>query len=208
MEGAKDMSSEPANPILPARQGIAVPLRSGERLRIVNLHGGQVVDAWALAQADPTERLSMQHTHVALSRLVPRVGDGLYSSSRRPLLTLAEDTSPGVHDTLIAACDPERYRQLGAAADHRSCAQNFREALAALGVEADRAPAPLNLFMNVAWDEDGELEFRPSPARAGDYVTLAAEVDVTVVLSACPMDLNPINAGGPRDIGLEVLPAA
>jgi uncharacterized protein YcgI (DUF1989 family) len=201
------MSSQPPNRILPARQGVAVPLGAGERLRIVNLHGGQVVDAWALAQADPTERLSMEHTRVALSRLVPRVGDGLYSSRRRPLLTLAEDTSPGVHDTLIAACDPERYRQLGAGADHRSCAENFREALAAVGVEADRGPAPLNLFMNIAWDETGELEFLPSPAGAGDYVTLAAEVDVTVVLSACPMDLNPINTGGPSDIGLEVLPA-
>jgi uncharacterized protein len=191
--------------VLAAREGVAVPLRAGERLRIVNLHGGQVVDAWALARADPGEYLSMAHTHVALSRLVPRVGDGLYSSRRHPLLTLAEDTSPGVHDTLIAACDPERYRQLGAAPDHASCAENFHGALAGAGVEADRVPAPLNLFMNVAWDEQGELEFLPSPARAGDYVTLVAEADVTVVLSACPMDLNPINAGGPRDIGLEIL---
>ena len=39
-------------------------------------------------------------------------------------------------------------------------------------------------------------------------MTLAAEVDVTVVLSACPMDLNPINAGGPRDVGLAVLAAS
>jgi uncharacterized protein YcgI (DUF1989 family) len=46
---------------------------------------------------------------------------------------------------------------------------------------------------------------RASPAHAGDRVTLAAEVDVTVVLSACPMDLNPINAGGPRDVGFAVL---
>jgi uncharacterized protein len=182
-----------------------VPLRAGERLRIVNLHGGQVVDAWALSQVDPSESLSMEHTHVALSRLVPRIGDGLYSSRRRPLLTLAEDTSPGVHDTLIAACDPERYRLLGAAPGHGSCAENFRAALAAAGVEADRVPAPLNLFMNVAWQADGTLEFLPSPARAGDYVTLVAEADVTVVLSACPMDLNPINAGGPRDIGFEIL---
>ena len=30
------------------------------------------------------------------------------------MLTLVEDTSPGVHDTVIAACDPFRYAQLGA----------------------------------------------------------------------------------------------
>jgi uncharacterized protein len=194
--------------VLPARAGIAVPLSAGEKLRIVNLHGGQVVDTWALAQDGPREYLSMEHTRVALSRLIPRTGDALYSSRRRPLLTLVEDTSPGVHDTLIAACDPERYRQLGAEPGHASCAGNFRAALSARGVEADRVPAPLNLFMNIRWDEQGELEFLPSPARAGDHVTVRAETDVIVVLSACPMDLNPINAGGPRDVGLAVLPGS
>jgi len=197
----------PADRILPAREGVAVPLRAGERLRITNHEGGQVVDMWALAGDDPSEYLSMEHTRVALLRLVPRVGDGLYSSRRRPLLTLVEDTSPGVHDTLIASCDPERYRLLGAEPGHASCAENFREALAGRGVQADRVPSPLNLFMNVAWLQDGALEFLPSPAQAGDRVTFRAETDVTVVLSACPQDMNPINTGGPRGVRLTVLAA-
>jgi uncharacterized protein len=193
--------------VLRACHGTAVPLAGGRRLRIVNLNGGQVVDMWAINPADPDERMSMEHTRASLSRLVPRVGDGLLSSRRRPLLTLVEDTSPGVHDTLIAACDPERYRQLGGSADHASCAENFRRALTDAGVAVDRIPAPLNLFMNIPWHPDGRLEFAPSPARAGDSVTFEAVVDVLVVLSACPMDLNPINAGGLGDIGLEVRPA-
>jgi len=184
-----------------------VALRAGERLRVTNTHGGQVVDTWALAADDVGEYLSMEHSRTSLTRLVPRLGDGLYSNCRRPLLTLVEDTSPGVHDTLIAACDPERYRQLGAPGSHANCAENFRSALAARGIQADRVPAPLNLFMNIRWREDGQLEFLPSPARAGDYVTLEATIDVIVVLSACPMDLNPINARGPQDVELEVLPA-
>jgi uncharacterized protein len=192
--------------ILPAREGVAVPLRAGESLRIINLEGGQVVDTWALAQSDPSEYVSMEHTRVALTRLIPRAGDALYSNRRRPLLTLVEDTSPGVHDTLIAACDPERYRLLGAEPGHASCAENFKAALAAHGIQADHVPAPLNVFMNIAWDEQGGLDFRASPAQAGDYITVRAETDVVVVLSACPMDLNPINAGGPRDVGFEVLP--
>jgi uncharacterized protein YcgI (DUF1989 family) len=191
--------------ILRAREGIAVPLGSGERLRIVNTHGGQVVDTWALAQADPSEYLSMEHTRTSLAKLVPAAGDHLYSSRRRPLLTLIEDTSPGVHDTLIAACDPQRYRLLGVEGYHASCAENLRHALAPHAIRPDHVPAPLNLFMNIRWDDDGRLEFLPSPAQAGDYVTLQAATDVTVVLSACPMDLNPINAGGPQDVGLEVL---
>jgi uncharacterized protein YcgI (DUF1989 family) len=188
---------------------MALPLSRGERLRITNLEGGQVVDTWALAMSGGgREYLSMEHTRTSLRKLVPAAGDPLYSSHRRPLLTVAQDTSPGVHDTLIAACDPERYRQLGATGDHASCADNFRRALAARGLQADDLPAPLNLFMNVRWNKDGSLQFLSSPALAGEYVTLAAEVDVTVVLSACPMDLIPINAGGLSDIGLDVLPAS
>ena len=208
------MSTEPsgaadprAKTVLRAREGIALPLRAGERLRITNLHGGQVVDTWALARTDLREYLSMQHTRTSLGKLVPAAGDHLYSSSRRPLLTLLEDTSPGAHDTLIAACDRERYRQLGATGHHANCADNFRRALSLRGIQPDHVPSPLNLVMHIAWREDGGLEFLASPARAGDYVALEAVTDVTVVLSACPMDLNPINAGGPQDVGLEVLPA-
>ena len=194
--------------ILRAREGIALVLRAGQWLRITNTHGGQVVDTWALARADPSEYLSMEHTRTSLGKLMPAAGDPLYSSRRRPLLMLVEDTSPGAHDTLIAACDPERYRLLGAEGYHASCAENFGRALSQQGIDAGRLPAPLNLFMHVRWDVDGRLEFLASPARAGDYVTLEALIDVTVVLSACPMDLNPINAGGPQDVELEILGAA
>ncbi len=192
--------------VLPAREGVALRLDAGERLRIVNLEGGQVVDTWALNAADPSEHMSMEHMRVSLSKLMPAAGDPLYSNRRRPILTMVEDTSPGVHDTLLAACDPERYRQLGGAEGHANCTQNFFGALAALGVEPDYIPAPLNMFMNIPWEADGVLGFSPSPARPNDYVTLAAVHDVVVVLSACPMDLNPINAGGPRDVAWEKLP--
>jgi uncharacterized protein len=190
---------------LRARDGVAVPLGAGERLKLVNLDGGQVVDMWAVNPTDPDEHLSMEHTRTSLSKLIPGVGDHLYSSRRRPMLTLVQDTSPGVHDTLIAACDPERYRQLGGAADHPSCAENFARALAAHQIRVERVPSPLNLFMNIPWQPDGRLEFRPSPARAGDQVTFAAVIDSIVVLSACPMDLNDINGGRLGDIGIEVL---
>lgn len=192
---------------LKASEGVAVSLAAGEQLRVVNLRGSQVVDLWAVSTSDPGEYLSMEHTRVALAKLVPRVGDDLYSSRRRPLLTFAEDTSPGVHDTLMAACDAERYRLLGADKPHANCAENYRLALTDLGMETPVVPAPLNLFMNIPWTEDGSLEFRPTVARAGDHVTLTARADLVVVLSACPMDMNPINGFEPSDIGLELLSA-
>ena len=58
--------------------------------------------------------------------------------------------------------------------------------------------------MNIPWRPDGSLEFLPAVARPGDYLTLAALVDVIVVLSVCPMDVNPINGHRPADIALEI----
>ena len=193
--------------IVPARRGRAFELACGDALRIVNTHGSQVVDTWAVSSAGTGEHLSMEHTRSVLSSLRPRVGDALQSSERRPMLTIVEDTSPGVHDTLIAACDAERYRQLGHDGPHASCGDNFQAALAAAGLPAVPVPAPLNLFMAIPWAPDGGLEFRPSPARPGDRVTLAALTDVVVVLSACPMDIKPINGPGraPVDVAFEVI---
>ena len=187
---------------LPARTGTVVRLAPGDVLTVVNPAGSQVVDTWALHAGDPTEHLSMEHTRAALLRLVPHVGDALVSNLRRPVLTLVEDTSPGVHDTLIPACDPQRYLMLGAAPGHASCHDNFRAAVRAAGVEPPPVPSPLNLFMNVPWGPDGALVFTPPVSRPGDRVGLRAEVDLLVVLSACPQDLVPVNGAAqePSDI--------
>ncbi len=59
--------------------------------------------------------------------------------------------------------------------------------------------------MNIAWHEDGRLEFLPTVSCAGDYVTFEALADVVAVISACPMDISPINGREPRDVAVEVL---
>lgn len=193
---------------LRAGTGSAYALPAGGAIRISNPSGTQVVDCFAVNPAEPAEFLSMEHTRTALSRISPRVGDPLVSTRRRPMLRLVEDTSPGVHDTLIAACDPERYRQLGVVGYHPSCAENLGTALAEIGIDPlPVVPSPLNLFMRIPWDLDGRLEFLPTSTRPGDCVTLRAEREVVVVLSACPMDVNPINSGAPADIEVELLDA-
>jgi len=76
----------------------------------------------------------MQHTRASLNRIIPKVGDGLFDNERRKLLTVTEDTTEGVHDTLIAACDRARYVELGGGEGHRNCADNLIEALEVLGL--------------------------------------------------------------------------
>jgi nucleobase:cation symporter-1, NCS1 family len=189
--------------------GTAIRLEAGDRARVSNPHGGQVVDLWAFTRGDPGEHLSMEHTRTGIGRLIPRVGDVLVSNLRRPMLRVTQDTSPGVHDTLIAACDPARYELLGASPGHPNCADNLRRALAAVGqrVPLD-LPSPFNVFMRVDWDATGNLDWLSSPARPGDAVEFEACEPLWLVLSACPMDLNAINGHRPRAVAVDRCPAA
>jgi len=188
--------------VVRARYGKAFRLRKGERLQVVNTHGQQVVDTWALVADDPSETMSMEHTRSCLDKLRPATGDRLFTNRRRPILLIEEDTSPGVHDTLLSACDQLRYDLLGFNGTHRSCAQNFHEALAELGISAERVPAPLNMFERVDITADGRLEIAPPVSRPGDSLTLRALEDAVVVLSACPMDIALTNGldKTPKDI--------
>ncbi len=185
----------------------AVGVKAGETVRVVNTHGTQVVDFWAIRADQPEIAMSMQHSRIRWRNLRPRPGDEMLDEQRATMLTLVDDTSPGVHDTVIAACDPFRYAQLGAAPDHRSCCANFAEALAELSiVRAAPVPAPLNLFMNIPWDLDGNITFEPTVSAAGDSVLFRAEVDVVVIASACPMDIVPINGpGGGTPVDIELV---
>jgi len=193
--------------VIAARSGRAVHVARGSAIEVINTHGTQVVDFWALCQQDLSEHLSMEHTRTAIGRLVPRVADTLVSNRRQPLLTVIADTSPGVHDTLIASCDAERYRQLGFDGQHDNCLDNFDRALADLGLAAPPLPAPLNLFMNVPWTQDGSLRFDPPVSRPGDLIRLRAGTDLVVIMSACPQDLTPVNGAEqcPVDVHFRLL---
>ena len=136
---------------IPARRGKATHLRRGQSIRIVNTHGAQVVDTWAFTAGMLTEFMSMEHTRATLTKLRPQVGDGLYTNRRRKILTMTEDTSRGDHDTLIAACDSERYILLGVKEYHDNCTDNLFAAMQALGLTPPECPSPLNLFMNIPW---------------------------------------------------------
>ena len=135
----------------------------------------------------------MEHNRVAIGRIIPAIGDTLVTNRRHPILTLVEDTSGGIHDTLFAACDRWRYEVLGCTEYHDNCTDNLAAGLAALGLTPPETPAPLNLFMNIPVVDGNRVEIRPPVSRPGGYVTLRAEIDCIVAFSACPQDLLPIN---------------
>ena len=191
---------------VPARQGRAVRLRAGQTIRIINTHGTQVCDTWAFNAEQPNEFMSMEHVRAWIDRTIPRAGDVLVTNRRKPILTLVADTSPGVHDTLIAPCDLDRYRTLGVAVYHDNCADNLRMALAAIGLRTGEVPCALNLWMNIPVGADTGIRWLPTVAAPGDHVDLRAEIDCVVVMSACPQDIVAINSNAPRDVHFIVEP--
>jgi hypothetical protein len=178
---------------IPARRGKAAYLNQGQYVRVINTHGQQVIDTWAFNREDLSECLSMEHLRTALGRIMVQVGDALVTTRRRPILWLVEDTSPGVHDTLLAACDRYRYELLGCTAYHDNCTDNLAAALGELELVAPKTPSPWNLFMNIPVQANGQLSFEPPVSQPGDYVLLRAEMDCVIAFSACPQDMVPIN---------------
>jgi uncharacterized protein YcgI (DUF1989 family) len=114
---------------------------------------------------------------------------------------LIEDTSGGVHDTLIAACDRHRYAFLGVEGHHDNCTDNLFAGMAELGLVPPEVPSPLNLFMNIPWDAAGTLAFAAPPKPVpGGYVRLRAEMDLVIAFSACPQDILPINGNAGKPV--------
>lgn len=201
------MTSEPIT--IPARSGAAVSVARGACVQIITPHGQQVVDTWAFRAGDMDEFMSMEHSRSCLEKLMPAVGDSMFTNRRRPILTVVEDTSPGIHDTLLSACDAERYRLLGHDGYHDNCVDNLRTALAGLGLETPVLPSPWNVFETVTIAGGNRLHINPPVAKPGDHLTVRMEMDAVVVFSACPMDLVATNGADrtPKEARYRILPA-
>lgn len=193
--------------MIPARQGRAVRVRAGELLVITNEKGNQVCDFFAMVEGSMGEFLSMEHCRTALGRVYVKKGDTLVTNRRERLMEIVEDTSPGVHDILIASCDHPRYVQLGAEGYHDNCTDNFKNALAAIGLKPQHVPAPFNIWMNIPVTEDGGYTWQAPVSKAGDTITLRALASCVAVLSACPQDMTPVNGIGvmPSELSFVVL---
>lgn len=191
--------------VVPAREGRGVRLAAGDSFRIVDLEGSQVGDLFAFNANDVREYHSAHHTRAVVDRLFPLPGQQFQSNLRRPIMTLLRDDSPGIHDMLIAPCDPARFEQLGVKEWHASCQENLQTVMASFGFADVVVPQSINLFMNIPVAADGSIQWLPAPTKAGDSVTLRVEMDCYVVLSACPQDIIVINDKAPSPMAIEVL---
>jgi len=187
---------------LPPQTGTRLLLKTGQCLRVIDPEGEQVADLVAFAYLDLTEWLSNGRTFDYNGTIYLTQGHVLYSSRSRPMLTILAD-DVGRHDFLFAPCSQEMFQlQYGITDPHPNCLDNLAQALQADGVQSHMIPTPFNIFMNVEIAPNGALHIHPPRSRAGDSITLRAEMDLLVAVAACSAAT--CNSGRCKPVDLEV----
>ncbi len=175
---------------LEPQTGTGFEIKCGQFLRVIDLEGEQVADLVAFNSADKSEWISSGRTIDYANRIYLTKGDTLYSNRSRPMFTILSD-DVGRHDFLLTPCSPETfqiiYRNDGY---HPSCFENLTKNLAPFGITPDSIPTTFNIFMNVEIGVDGALKILPPRSKAGDSITLRAEMDLVVGLTACSAEMS------------------
>jgi uncharacterized protein len=180
--------------VVAAQSGAAVWADRGELIVVTDVAGHQVGDLWAIDAVDHGLWLSCGHTRDRLERLFPAVGEDFRDQLGDPILRLAGDTSPGVHDMLFPACDPAMYAAQGLAG-HVNCRDNFLSAVASAGIALAIVPDPVNVFQNSGPRADGRLILGPARSEPGDEISFLALRAVLVVVTSCAVDYPPLSDG-------------
>ena len=188
--------------IIPPRQGICLPVKSGQFFRIISSEGPQVGDLNLWAEDNLNEKFYSGKTR-ALHGSHVSTGDRLWSNfpHLRPMATITADTldwygidkyGGSVHDVIGTRCDPYTNMLLSGNNYDHCCHSNLTRALAKYKkLEISEAEQyvhdVLNVFMCTGFTRDtGQYFMKASPVRPGDYLEFFAEINLVVGLSTCP----------------------
>jgi uncharacterized protein YcgI (DUF1989 family) len=157
------------------------PVAAGQLLTITDVAGGQPAALFAVAVDDPRHFVSPHHTRVFSNSFLLRLGMRVVTNRRRPAMVLGRD-SVGTHDLMMPmteAGDGSTY--IGATDRFRD---KVRAAFAHSRVDLVRVPDPINLFLDVAVNDDGSLTPRGVGSPPGGAVTFRVVMDLIVGLAA------------------------
>ena len=171
----------------------------GEHLVLVDLEGQQAIDFLCYNAHDPLERYHAPNTIKLQHNIYLGRGSVLWSVRAREMMTIVEDTCGG-HDTIFGCCSFELDDVRYGARNPRACQQNFESELVCRGLDPTLVVPNVNFFMRVPVDADGSAAIVDGWSRPGDHVTLRAEMDVLVVISNCPEEMNLATGTGPTPV--------
>jgi uncharacterized protein YcgI (DUF1989 family) len=185
--------------LLPPKSGLALTVRRGQHLRLIDVEGQQVVDMAVFNAANLKEKLS---TSFSRTRQQPRTpgdylardrlteGNALLSTACRPLMTIVAETQPvkGMHDTHHRMCNRVLY-ELHGLGPRAGCQEILAGVLAPYGIPPEEIPDTFDIHMHYEHDPvEGRWRIEAPCSRPGDYIELRAEMDCLVGLSNCPED--------------------
>jgi uncharacterized protein len=188
---------------IPANEARSYILKQGQTIKVIDEAGQQVADFVAYNANNHKERLDPSVTMDVLRSMNIKPQDRLYSNLYTPMLTILEDTV-GKHDFINSSCRPEMYDFLYQKPDHASCYHNLNHTLIQHGVSPPDQHYAFNIFMNTTIDERGLIQVKTPLSKAGDYITLKAEMDVIVAISACPCEESDCNGHLCTPISVEI----
>lgn len=177
---------------IPAKEGRSFTLQQGQYIKIIDIAGQQVSDFVAYNAHNFNERLDPTITMDVIRSINIKPHDKIYSNLYTPMFTLIED-KVGKHDFLNSSCRPEMYAFLYQKLDHASCYHNLNNALKLYGISPPDQHYAFNIFMNTVVDDRGLIQIKAPLSKAGDYITLKAEMDVIAAISACPCEESDCN---------------
>ncbi len=211
------MTAEPVEEfVVPKCSGKAFNVQAGQLLRVIESEGKQVAGLMFFNAHNYKEQFMAEFSG-GLNYFQPpelgkigshyRLGE-LYSKvPYENLMLTVTDNKLGDH-FLGTHCSRRMMEALGAPG-HRSCSDNFADALRDYGLELDDvySPSVLNAFANVRIDTggDGKISIQPPRSEKGDFIEFQAQMDLLVVVSACPDDITSMNDHVCKDLKIQLL---
>ena len=196
------MSSKIINEfVIPKCTGKAFRVNKGQAFRVMEYAGKQVAGLIFLNAHNYKEQFmaefsgGLNYFHPSRTGSHYRLGK-LYSKVpyENVMLTVTDNK---IGDHFLGPHCTRTMMDIWKAPGHRSCSDNFADALRefGLGLEDIYSPSVFNAFANVHIDPKGDGSIRIDPPRTekDDYIEFLAEMDVLVAVSACPDDKSAMN---------------
>ncbi len=180
-----DLGKPLESKIIQPNHGGSGEIKQGQTLRIIDVEGQQVADFVTIKSGDPTEFLDCVYTNWSVGRYKWREGDVLCSNHLNPMWTITDDKT-GNHYTGGGFCSNDA-RRLYLDNDEKGCRDTVKEVYRELGFDPNlvQSVSCFNVFMTVNYTPEGEWNLGEPITRAGDYIDLRAEMDITWIVSVC-----------------------
>ena len=170
-------------------EGFAVEVKMDELVQIVAVSGKQVAQFVAFNAEDHGDQLSTAVTRAKAKTIMLQKGKRLFSSHGNELFELTEDTV-GRHDLFYPIADEKTPNPTEGLDPLPSSREALAESLAALAINPDPLPDPINFFMRVSILQKGELEIQETLSERNDYVVLRALTDAVIAVAGGSAEQN------------------